>query len=69
MADASTDIEEVGDPLLTHKIAYDAVVFCVFSCWSGGSMIEEDRMHLRIKYLLTAHPLEDAYDGGGVVMR
>jgi len=68
VANTSADIEEVGNLLLTHKIANDAVIFSVFSCWSRGSMIEEDRMHLWIKYLLAAHPLENAHNGGGVIV-
>ena len=68
VADAFAHIEEVADALLVHERAHVRVVLRVAHRGRGGGVIQGDDQALGVVNAHRAHVLEDAQDGGGVVV-
>jgi hypothetical protein len=68
MADSSTDFEKIGNSLGPDELPDDAVILGMFCRWGRRSVIQENGVHLRVKYFCASHLAEYPDNGGGVVM-
>ena len=68
MADAATDLKEVGDALLANEFTHARVVLRVFGCRRRNGVIERDRQPFGILDAILRQLLKDRGDSGAVVV-